>query len=250
MATTQGREHVSSEQIVHDGYVLMQDLISASECESLAERLQEYARGERTASGIVLQREPQLEQSSRPDGTDIRKIAGLHADDLFRQLINRESITSTMRSLVGEELRLYRADALMKPAGIGSEKGVHQDSPYWPVEPMSLWSCWMPFDDATIENGCMMVIPGSHLGGPRKHVRTSTDYVIPTGDYDVDALLPVPMRRGSGLFFHSLLIHGTAANISGLPRRAVTMSFMGPQHRYAGAGQAPNYPVVGVNVGG
>jgi phytanoyl-CoA hydroxylase len=203
--------------------------------------LQHYARGGALPGGVQLQREPALEGERYENGGDIRKISGLYGDELFRSLIQRADITKRIGTLIGPELRLFRADALMKPSGVGSEKGAHQDSPYWPIQPMSLWSCWIPFDDATIENGCMMVIPGSHLGGPQRHVHKD-DYVIPAEDLD---LQPVPMARGTGLFFHSLLIHATAANTSAQPRRAVTMSYMGAEHQYTGDGTAPDYPLVG-----
>jgi phytanoyl-CoA hydroxylase len=52
------------------------------------------------------------------------------------------------------------------------------------------------------------------------------------------------MDPGDVLFFHSLLVHGSAANVSGEPRRAVTISYLGPDHRYAGD-SPPDYPRLG-----
>lgn len=221
-----------------DGFFLVEGLIDAEECKEFASRLQEYADGVRPLpDGVRTQREP--------EGDAIRKVSGLVHDDLFRALISRPAIIERIRSLVGDPVQLFRADALMKPPAVGSQKGVHQDSPYWPVEPMSLWSCWVPFDDATLDNGCLTVVPGSHLAGGLPHVSADHDYVIPTEHYPAADLVSVPMERGTGIFFHSLLVHGSAANRSGSPRRAVTMSYLGPEHHYAGTGTAPAYPVVG-----
>jgi len=230
-----------------NGFFLVEDLVSPADCDRFAERLQEYASGSRPVSGrIKLQREPAVERSGKvvPGGGDIRKVSGLYDDDLFRELITSEQVCGPLREILGTPLRLFRADALMKPPKVGSEKGVHQDAPYWPIQPMSMWSCWVPFDDATIDNGCLMVVPGSHREGPREHVHTQDDFVVPSDKYDIDAMETVPMKRGSGLFFHSLLLHASAANISGQPRRAVTMSYMGPAHHYTGEGPAPDYPVI------
>ncbi len=239
--------HTLAERAEHDGYFLVEGLIPDGECSLFVERLQEFAATARALpEGLSLHREPMVETNGPqlPKGHDIRKIGGLIHDDLFRKLITRKEIIDRMRDIVGEPIRLFRADALMKPAQVGSEKGVHQDSPYWPIEPMSLWSCWIPFDDATLDNGCLMVVKGSHRKGPMPHVSTQNDYVIPTDRYDGDDLVAVPMKRGTGIFFHSLLIHGSAANTSGTPRRAVTMSYLGPHHRYVGTKQAPEYPTV------
>ncbi|MGW0229922.1 phytanoyl-CoA dioxygenase family protein [Actinopolymorpha singaporensis] len=236
-----------SEQAGRDGFFLVEGLVGADDCARYAARLSEYAGGRLAApDGIRLQREPALDRSGevRPDGGDIRKVDGLFHDELLHGLITSEKVLRFVRSLVGGPPRLFRATALMKPAAVGSEKGQHQDSPYWPIEPMSLWSCWIPFDDATMDNGCLTVIPGSHRHGALPHVQTRDDFVVPAEHYDPSALVPVPMRRGSALFFHSLLLHGSAANTSGNPRRAVTMSYLGPGHRYTGTPPAPEYPVV------
>ncbi|HZC27150.1 MAG TPA: phytanoyl-CoA dioxygenase family protein [Actinopolymorphaceae bacterium] len=235
------------ERAERDGYFLVDDLVSAADCARLAERLTDYASGARSpAAGIQIQREPALERTgeTRPDGGDVRKVDGLFHDDLLRMLISCAPVLAHVRALVGSPPRLFRASALMKPASVGSEKGQHQDSPYWPIAPMSLWSCWVPFDDATLTNGCLTVVPGSHHGGALPHVRTQDDFVVPPEHYDATALIPVEMKRGTGLFFHSLLLHGSAANTSGDPRRAVTMSYMGPTHHYTGDVPTPDYPAI------
>ncbi|MBE1607366.1 ectoine hydroxylase-related dioxygenase (phytanoyl-CoA dioxygenase family) [Actinopolymorpha pittospori] len=248
--TMQQDQHIDGlrDRAEHDGFFLVENLLSADECARYAERLDEYASGARPAGeGISIQREPELERAGqvRAGGGDIRKIDGLFHDDLLRTLISSEPVLGHMHDLVGAPAQLFRASALMKPAAVGSEKGQHQDSPYWPIAPMSLWSCWVPFDDATLDNGCLTVVPGSHHGGALPHVRTQDDYIVPTDHYDPAALVPVPMRRGTGLFFHSLLLHGSAANTSGNPRRAVTMSYLGPRHDYTGTPPTPDYPVAG-----
>ena len=51
----------------------------------------------------------------------------------------------------------------------------------------------------------------------------------------------VPMKAGSGLFFHSLLPHYTAPNHSDQWRRAIALSYMSSHSRYAGEGEAPEY---------
>ncbi|MGH2371195.1 MAG: phytanoyl-CoA dioxygenase family protein, partial [Chloroflexota bacterium] len=190
-------------------------------------------------------------------GDDVRKISGVAGkggaagDDRFRALVLRPEIVSRMQGLMSPNLKLFRADVLMKPAGVGSAKGMHQDSPYWPIEPMKLWSCWMPFDPATLENGCMTAIPGSHTRGGLPHVRIQDDYVIPEEHYDPKDVVAIPMEPGTGLFFNSLLLHGTAENTSPLPRRAITMSYMAAEYHYTGKQPTPDYlRISGVDVPG
>lgn len=229
------------------GFFVIESLIDESTCDQLAARLREYASGARPpATGMLLQQEPMVARGGEhcPGGEGARKIDGLYQDELFRRLIKDQSITSLLQPLLGAEMRLYRATALMKPAGVGSEKGMHQDGPYWPIAPMSMWSCWIPLDDATPENGCLVVVPGSHLDGPRAHHETQDDFVVDPDTLDRSMFVPVRLHRGSAICFHSLLLHGSAANTSDVPRRAVTISYMGEAHRHTGTTSVPIYPVV------
>jgi phytanoyl-CoA hydroxylase len=238
-----------------DGFVLIEDILSPEECTEHLKRLDDYTHERRPVpEEITLQREPRVERGeldSTP-GDDVRKVSGVaYGDELFQSLVMRPRIVEVMQQLMSENLKLFRADVLMKPAGVGSAKGVHQDAPYWPIEPMELWSCWMPFDPATQENGCMQVIPGSHRRGALPHVEVQDDYVVPEEHYDPENLALAPMKPGSGLFFHSLLVHGTAPNTSASPRRAITMSYMASEYRYTGKDPKPEYlPISGSDVPG
>ncbi len=232
-------------QAEEDGYFVVEGLLSPDECRAHIARLTAYATGERPLpGGLSIQREPQVargEVAARP-GEDVRKISGVgNGDELFRHLVVHPTIVASMQALMSANLKLFRADVLMKPAGVGSAKGMHQDSPYWPIAPMALWSCWLPFDPATPENGCMRAVPGSHRRGALPHVHVTDDYVIPAEHYDQQSVVPIPMAPGSGLFFHSLLLHGTAANRSAQPRRAITMSYMAAEYRYTGTAPQPDY---------
>jgi phytanoyl-CoA hydroxylase len=220
-------------------------LLSPEQCGAYIARLDDYAHGRRDLPPrMAIQREPRVARGelAASAGDDVRKISGVaYGDDLFHALVRHSRIVSIMQQLMGPNLKLFRADVLMKPAGVGSAKGMHQDSPYWPIEPMALWSCWLPFDPATLENGCMTAIPGSHRRGALPHVHTTDDYIIPADEYDAAQVIPLPMAPGSGLFFHSLLLHGTAENRSALPRRAITMSYMSATSRYTGEAPKSDY---------
>lgn len=246
----------SDEQIATSrsgGYVLLKGIKTPEECGDYLTRLEEYSNGARPVpEGSVIQREPRVERGelSAVGGSDIRKIGGVaHGDGLFRDLVFTPTVVGTAQQLMSPNLKLFRADVLMKPPQVGSAKGMHQDSAYWQIEPMDLWSCWMPFDPATLENGCMAVIPGSHKRGVLPHVNVTDDYVVPEVHYRADDIVTVPMDPGDGLFFHSLLLHGTAENTSTMPRRAITMSYMAAEYRYTGDPPKPDYLLIaGVDV--
>ncbi|MDE2994294.1 MAG: phytanoyl-CoA dioxygenase family protein [Chloroflexota bacterium] len=228
-----------------DGYFVVEGLVSPAACQRFIQRLDDYAHTRRPVpAGLAIQREPRVARGTlqAAPGEDVRKISGVaRGDDLFGALVVQPEIVRIIQELTSPNVKLFRADVLMKPAGVGSAKGMHQDSPYWPIEPMALWSCWLPFDPSLLENGCMTAIPGSHKRGPLPHVRVTDDYIIPDKHYEPDDVVAIPMEPGSGLFFHSLLLHGTAENRSALPRRAITMSYMATESRYTGQSPQPEY---------
>jgi ectoine hydroxylase-related dioxygenase (phytanoyl-CoA dioxygenase family) len=234
----------------NDGYLVVEDLVSSNELAALRERLREYTHGGRSRNGLQVQVEPRVERGEvqvQHPGDGIRKIDLLvQHDELFQKLALHAKMVAVVTAILGPDVKLFRNTLLLKPPEVGSQKGWHQDSPYWPIEPMALCSCWFPLDDATLENGCMVVLPGWHKRGPLEHVSVTDDYVIAEGQFDPAAGVAVPMRAGSGLFFHSLLPHYTGPNRSDRWRRAIALSYMSARSRYTGSGESPHYfPVQG-----
>jgi phytanoyl-CoA hydroxylase len=228
-----------------DGYIVVEDLVPPQEVEALRNRLREYTHGGRSREKIVVQMEPRIQRGELKvdhPGDGIRKIDGLvQGDDLFQALGLNENIVGIIEQILGPDIKMFRNSLLLKPPEVGSQKGWHQDSPYWPIEPMDLCSCWFPLDDATVENGCMTVLPGWHKRGPLPHIHVTDDYVIEPKYIDESQAVLCPMRAGSGLFFHSLLPHYTAPNRSQRWRRAIALSYMSSKSRYTGAGEGPVY---------
>lgn len=233
-----------------DGYLLVEDLISPDEVKALGARLREYTHGGRDASKLTIQVEPRVARGElrvEHPGDGIRKIDGLvQGDDLFFRLGTHPNLLAVLEPILGPDIKLFRNSLLLKPPAVGSQKGWHQDSPYWPIEPMELCSCWFPLDEATRENGCMVVLPGQQARGPLPHVSVTDDFVIEPSLYQEAQGVAVPMKAGSGLFFHSLLPHYTAPNRSNAWRRAIALSYMSARSRYTGPGESPVYfPIQG-----
>src|SRR5215467_1827250 len=114
-------------QAEEDGYVIVEGLLSSEECRAYIARLDDYAHGRRALPpGLAIQREPRVargELAAGP-GDDVRKISGVaHGDDLFRRLVLHPAVVRIMQELMSPNLKLFRADVLMKPAAVGSAKG-------------------------------------------------------------------------------------------------------------------------------
>ena len=206
------------------GFVIVENLVSETELAGLQERLREYTHGGRSQERLRVQVEPRVtrgELSVEHPGDGIRKIDGLvESDDRYQALGRHPNIVGVLTRILGPDIKMFRNAVLLKPPEVGSAKGMHQDSPYWPIRPMELCSCWFAIDEATVENGCMGVISGAHLDGALPHVHVTDDYVIPSAHYDEDAktLAPVPGRRGTVLPLAAAACHGAQSQHQVAPR--------------------------------
>jgi ectoine hydroxylase-related dioxygenase (phytanoyl-CoA dioxygenase family) len=228
-----------------DGYIVVENLLTPQQVEALRNRLREYTHGDRPRGSIRVQIEPRIQRGElkvEHPGDGIRKLEGLvEGDDLFQALALNENIVGIIEQILGPDIKMFRNALLMKPPKVGSQKGWHQDSPYWPIAPMNLCSCWFALDDATPENGCLAVISGWHKKEPLPHVSVTDDYVIEEKYVDAAAGVFAPVKAGGGVFFHSLALHYTAPNLSDKWRRAIALSYMSAKSRYTGKGEGPQY---------
>jgi phytanoyl-CoA hydroxylase len=150
-------------------------------------------------------------------------------------LAQHPQMLAVLARLVGDTPELFQDQALLKPPLIGREKPWHQDNAYFNLPPeTSVVGVWIALDEATPENGCMYVIPGSHLEGPVIHFKRR-DWQICDTDVAADAAWTVPLKPGGCLIFHGLLHHGTPPSRSPQRRRAL-------QFHYKPAGIRPIAP--------
>jgi phytanoyl-CoA hydroxylase len=231
------------EQYQDKGYVLT-DVLANGEVEAAKTRLQEYVTGQRETGDLAMQLEPHVEQGEvevEDEAKAYRKISGLvKHDELFYELATKPAILEPMKQLLGPHLKMYWSGAMMKPPQVGSEKGPHQDLPYWPIQFQGECSVWIPLDEATPDNGCMQVIPGAHKRGQLPHVSVENDFIIEDDQYEESQFQSVPMEPGEGLFFYGLLPHFTRSNQTTDWRRAIVFAYTSSRSRYTADSDLPD----------
>ncbi len=137
-----------------------------------------------------------------------------------------QNLQRVVSRLLEAEPELFADQALSKPPGIGREKPWHQDHAFFNL-PMGtpIVGTWTALDEATLENGCMHVKPGTHKEGPVVHFRRR-DWQICDDHLDLNRDVAVPLEPGGVLFFDGLMHHGTPANRSESRRRALQFHFI------------------------
>ena len=161
---------------------------------------------------------------------------------LIRQLMHSELVSPTINkilrsntmldiveALIGPDVSLYHSKLLPKVAGQGAAIPWHQDYAYWQREdnlPLMI-NCQLAIDAATPENGCLEFIPGSHKWGLQEHERHQETFgvFLPGRYYHREEAEVVELAPGDGVFFTSLIIHGSAPNASTRDRWANTFAY-------------------------
>ncbi len=177
------------------------------------------------------------------------------ASDAFRRLAFNPSLIEAAATLIdARQLRIWHDQIQYKPAGTGGVNPWHQDSPLWPVlEPKDAQiTVWVALDDVDEENGCMSMVPGSHTwGNVMDELRKVPSYdETPTTfqGHEVNRVL-CPVPAGWVHFHHPLTWHGSHANRSGRPRRAIALHYMAERTRFHAAGNHLMKPYIEVNDG-
>jgi len=132
-----------------------------------------------------------------------------------------------------EEVRGGPAHAIFKPAHHGAATPWHQDEAYspHPENDSRNVSIWMPLQEATLENGCMQFIPGSHLQEILPHRSINNDprihglEVTPEAGVDFSTAVACPLQAGGVTIHPGRTLHYTGANHSAIPRRALIFMF-------------------------
>jgi phytanoyl-CoA hydroxylase len=222
-----------AERYRRDGFVVLKGVLDAglvAECLAAIEDLV-ADRVPRTSTEIYY--EPGVEGARLPPEARldcVRKLA-LFVDDspaLNRAAMSRK-LHGALDRIVGADRVMIQDMALIKPPRIGGAKLWHQDCAYFMVtDPMLVYGVWIALDPATVENGCMQVVPGSHQAGPVPHQHPPTDInacEILFEHRQAARAVAVPLEPGDALVFHGLLHHFTAPNRSALRRRAVQFHY-------------------------
>ena len=160
--------------------------------------------------------------------TSFRKVHNYQDEDpVFQALVVLPKVRGFLSELMEQEVILKDVMALSKPPFIGSEKPWHQDNAYFNWLPLTaLGTVWIALDDATVENGCMHVLPGQHKRGPLRHHHTIDCEILPDR-LDASEAVPIELKAGGVIFFSALLPHQTPANSSSARRRALQFQYRG-----------------------
>lgn len=221
---------LTSEQIARyrrDGFLIVENVLSAAEIarlRSVTDRLVDTAR-EVTAHTTVYDLEP----SHTPADPRVRRIKHPHkVDPVFDDIMRHERIVAILRDLIGPAIRWDESKLNMKSPGYGAAVEWHQDWAFYPQTNDDLCAVGVMMDDCALENGPLLIVPGSHKGPVYDHhVDGHFAGAMDPAKCAVDFASAVPClgRAGSISIHHARAIHGSAVNTSAKPRRLLLYQY-------------------------
>jgi phytanoyl-CoA hydroxylase len=200
------------ERYERDGYMVMEDLVSRSEVTELREE----------AEKLCLERGTALARDSDARSSDpLAAYLAIHfphkLSSRFREALAHPRIVDVLTSLIGPNVKCMQSMLFIKHAGKPGQAW-HQDEDFIPTRDRSLTAAWIALDDATIDNGCLWAIPGSHRSGVlwplRRHVNPEYDSIPESFDfpYQESDARPIEVAMGSVVFFNGYLLHKSLRN--------------------------------------
>jgi ectoine hydroxylase-related dioxygenase (phytanoyl-CoA dioxygenase family) len=153
----------------------------------------------------------------------VRRIkAPTRVHPIFNDLLRRPRVLAILQALIGPALRLHGSKLNMKAAQYGSPVEWHQDWAFYPHTNDDILAIGVMLDDTDLENGAMLVSPGTHTGPVWNHHGTDGRFcgMIAPGDVEAEIARAMPCtgRAGSMSFHHVRALHGSALNTSNRSR--------------------------------
>lgn len=212
---------LSAEQVTQyerDGYVCPVPVMSAGEARELRRRLEAY---ESAHGGKI----PATQRSRA-------FLLFKWLDDLIRD----PRVLDPVEQLIGPDILCWSTIFWIKEAGSNSFVSWHQDNTYWGLSSRDVVTAWFAFSNASVEAGCMRVLPGSHRGDTLAHEDTyDDDNLLSRGqaikDIDESQAVSMPLAAGEMSLHNYCLAHGSGPNLTNDRRIGVSMHFMPPKTR-------------------
>lgn len=211
------------------GFLVVERLFSDEDLAGVRQQIDDLiANPDDPPEGVTVGREGDTEEGSKGTGAVRGGAFLVRFIPYFQDFARTPKLLEYVRGLLGPRVKVFRDQMLLKPPG-GQAKPVHQDQSYFQVMPVNdLVTAWIALDEATLDNGCMTYVPGSHRHGifpvgadPKRPVHHIPD----TGDLDLPEPVSCPVPAGSIIFHHGCALHASANNNTDTWRKALVFHY-------------------------
>lgn len=211
-----------------NGYLICEDLVSPDDIERLKQDALDVARGTYPCEQL----KPMPDDT--PDAEVLASVLCIHqphyVSPVMLDFVKHPGMADVMSKIVAPDVKCMQSMLFVKPPGFQGQAW-HQDEIYIPTRDRSLCGGWIAIDDATVDNGCLWVLPGSHKKGylwPQRDHNRPEDFDSAQESYGFDDKdeVPVEVKAGTVVFFNGYLLHRSRPNKSDQYRRVLVNHYM------------------------
>jgi len=210
-----------------DGFVVARNAIDEATLAALKKTLADWVEESRARTenyGDTQDGRPRfdLEAGHSAEAPRLRRVNNpAEVSNAYRAVTLDGPVADMVAQLIGPDVKFHHGKINLKLPGTETRVGYHQDFLYTPHTNDDLVTVLVMLDDATRENGCLMIVPGSHREGPVSLWRGDTfvGEIPPEVSAECEArAVPITGRAGDACFMHTSALHGSASNGSDRPR--------------------------------
>lgn len=226
------------QQFDEQGYVVVPDLLTGADLAELAEMSDRLLDGQLKPDLAYDNELPdefytfwepgKKERLDLPRRLRVRLMSWMcYHHSWFWEFACRPEIAGLMSELYGGgDVQIFSDSVFMKPPRHGIEAAPHQDTAFWPKLSPNALLFWMAIDPATIENGCLHIVPKSHRHDLPHRTDPVQGKMLDDEQFDTSKQVPIELRPGSALVMDSGVIHRSYPNRSDRSRRAMTSVYV------------------------
>ena len=217
-----------------DGFFLVKEFSPPDVCDAMLRRAIDLAReadGRGVAGTAIVPPERNLADSMGSEALAeerVSKVFKVHRDSVFHEFATQPDLVASVQHLLGTDIDCFLSQFIFKNPGACGQPW-HQDAFYFPIDRGPQVGVWLAVTEATLANGCLHVVPGSHLEPVHEHLLdrrpNANQGYVEILDHDMSGERPVTMAPGDLLIFHSHLMHRSKDNNSSAIRAAMVYHF-------------------------
>jgi phytanoyl-CoA hydroxylase len=217
---------LSDEQIAayrRDGYLKVDDVIEAGLLESLRKATDEMV----ALSANVERSDTMFDFAGSGEARELRRIKEPERHRAaFADALTSGAVLDCVQALIGTDLRFWASKLNLKRPGGGQAVEWHQDWAFGPATNDDLLTVGIALDDATLENGCLLMIPGSHRDRVLDHWRDGRFCgAVTEEDFDAGGAVPIEVAARGISIHHIRTLHASAVNHSSRQRRLLLYTY-------------------------
>src|SRR5712692_718011 len=204
-----------------DGFLVIENLFAAEEISRIIDEVE----------SVLAEVREEQRAAEKPAGQSLTSgvYVGLSVKRAFFAEVARDArLLDALEGLIGPQIGFLSDKVVFKDRAVEYESPWHQDWAYWGGSHKI--SVWIALDEATPENGCLRILPGSHRAAVEhdqaRNVPGFGNRLDPAErGLDMSRAVTLPAHPGTAIFFHDLTLHASLPNRSGKDRRALIITY-------------------------